>query len=64
MVAIMKEAKINTEQLQGLVKERNEYRQLLKQCLDVLNQLPNTKVGDLRTYDLASKIENSFRRFI
>jgi len=64
MIAIMKEAKINTEQLQGLVKERNEYRQLLKKCLDVLNQLPNTKVGDLRTYDLASKIENSFRRFI
>jgi hypothetical protein len=64
MIAIMKEAKINTEQLQGLVKERNEYRQLLEKCLDVLNQLPNTKVGDLRTYDLASKIENSFRRFI
>jgi hypothetical protein len=60
---ILKKSTINTEQLQGLVKERNEYRQLLQECLYVFNQLPNTKVGDLRTYDLASKIENSFRRF-
>jgi hypothetical protein len=60
---IPKESIINTEQIRGLVKERNEYRQILQDCLFVLNQLPNTKVGDLRTYDLASKIENSFRRF-
>jgi hypothetical protein len=60
---IPKESTINTEQIRGLVKERNEYRQILQDCLFVLNQLPNTKVGDLRTYDLASKIENSFRRF-
>jgi hypothetical protein len=64
MITTMKESTVNTEQLQGLVKERNKYRQLLESCLFVFNQLPNKKVGDLRTYDLASSIENSFRRFI
>jgi hypothetical protein len=64
MVAIMEEATINTVQARVLEKERNEYRKLLQEALYVLNQLPNTKIGDLRTYDLASKIENSFRRFI
>lgn len=52
------------QQLQGLVKERNEYRRLLDQCLYALNVIPNTPVSDgVSTYALASKISATFRKF-
>jgi|JFJP01.1.fsa_nt_gi hypothetical protein len=60
---MIKEPTINVSQLQGIVKERNEYRRLLDECLYILNSIPNKKVGTLKTYDLASKIDDVFRRF-
>lgn len=61
---MIKETVINVSQLQGIVKERNEYRRLLDECLLALNLLPNRRIqGDLNTYKLASRIEDSFRRF-
>jgi hypothetical protein len=53
------ETKADFQQITRLVKERDEHRQLLDQCLFVLNTLPNQKIGHIRTYDLASRIENS-----
>ncbi len=51
-------------QIQGLVKGRNEYRQLLDQCLHALNVIPNTPLSDgVSTYALASTISAAFRKF-
>ena len=51
-------------QIQGLVKERNEYRRLLDQCLYALNVIPNTPLSDgVTTYALASTISAAFRTF-
>jgi len=44
----------------GIVKERNLYRQTLKECLSVFNELPKQKImsTDVKdTYKLATKIE-------
>lgn len=61
---MMKESIINTEQLQGIVKERNEYKRLLDECLRAFNLLPNRRIqADLNTYKLASRIEEAIRRF-
>ena len=52
------------KQFQGLVKERNEYRQLLDQCLYALNVIPNTPLSDgVSTYALASTISAAFKTF-
>ena len=61
---MMEETAINVSQLQGIVKERNEYKRLLDECLRAFNLLPNRRIqGDLNTYKLASKIEEVLRRF-
>jgi hypothetical protein len=57
------ETKADFQQITQLVKERNEYRKLLKECLYVLNTLPNRRAGHIKTYDLASRIETSFIKF-
>ena len=47
------------QQIQGLVRERNQYRHLLKQCLHALNTIPNERIVGLEagtTYELASAI--------
>ena len=36
------------KQIQGLVRERNQYRQTLEQCLHVLNTIPDTKIPGLK----------------
>lgn len=50
-------------QITQTVKERNEYRKLLDECLFVMNMLPDQSAGHIRTYDLASRIENSFIKY-
>ena len=54
------------KQIQWLVKERNEYRRLLKQSLYAFNVLKNQRISESlndTTYTLASKIEAAFRGF-
>ena len=53
------------KQVQGLVRERNQYRQLLKQCLNVLNTIPNRRIAGLAadtTYELASAIDSVLKQ--
>jgi len=53
------------KQVQGLVRERNQYRQLLKQCLHVLNTIPNRRIAGLAadtTYKLASAIDSVLKQ--
>ena len=59
----MTETVADLKQIRGLVKERNEYRQLLDECLNIL---PNKKVEGVSegtTYALAKKIKSSFYKF-
>jgi len=52
------------KQIQGLVKERNQYKQLLDKCLFAFNYMPSHRIGDGNggsTYKLASKIEEAFK---
>ncbi|MBA3006689.1 MAG: hypothetical protein KJ900_05235 [Proteobacteria bacterium] len=61
---MMEETAINVSQLQGIVKERNEYKRLLDECLRAFNLFPRTRIqGNLDTYKLASRIEEVLRRF-
>ena len=53
------------KQIQGLVHERNQYRQLLKQCLHTLNTIPNRRIAGLEagtTYELASAIGSALKQ--
>lgn len=53
------------KQIQGLVRERNQYRQLLKQSLYVLNAIPNRRIDGLdakTTYELASAIDSTLKQ--
>jgi len=53
------------QQIQGLVRERNQYRQLLKQCLHALNIIPNRRIAGLTsgtTYELASAIDSVLKQ--
>jgi len=55
----------NKQQIQGLVRERNQYRQLLKQCLHTLNTIPNRRIAGLEagtTYELASAIGSALKQ--
>lgn len=64
----MEWVKCNQKQIQGLINERNEYRQLLEQCLVAINDIPDRPVqssdprGD-NTYALAFRIEQAFRKY-
>ena len=54
------------KQIQGLVRERNHYSQLLKQCLNALNTISNKRIAGLdggTTYELASAIESALKQF-
>ncbi len=60
------ETTCSSKQIQGLVKERNEYRRLLQQSLYAFNVLRNQRISESlndTTYALAAKIEQAFRRF-
>jgi hypothetical protein len=54
-------------QIQGIVRERNTYRQLLDECLYAFNVLPDQRItgslGNITTYMMASKIDAVFRQF-
>ena len=53
------------QQIQGLVRERNQYRQLLKECLYALNTIPNRRIAGLEagtTYELASAIGSALKQ--
>ncbi len=53
------------KQIQGLVHERNQYRQLLKECLYALNTIPNRKIAGLdtgTTYELASVFGSALKQ--
>ena len=53
------------QQIQRLVRERNQYRQLLKQCLHALNTIPNRRIAGLEagtTYELASAIGSALKQ--
>ena len=53
------------QQIQGLVRERNQYRQLLKKCLYALNAIPNRRIAGLAsrtTYELASAIDSVLKQ--
>lgn len=53
------------KQIQGLVHERNQYRQLLKECLYALNTIPNRRIAGLdtgTTYELASAIGSALKQ--
>ena len=54
------------KQIQGLVRERNQYRQLLKECLYALNTIPNRRIAGLdtgTTYELAAAIGSVLKQF-
>jgi hypothetical protein len=53
------------QQIQGMVGERNQYRQLLKQCLYALNTIPNRRIAGLAsgtTYEPASAIDSVLKQ--
>ena len=53
------------KQIQGLVRERNQYRQLLKQCLHALNTIQNRRIAGLdtgTTYELAAAIGSALKQ--
>ncbi|HFD31338.1 MAG TPA: hypothetical protein ENJ28_01300 [Gammaproteobacteria bacterium] len=53
------------QQIQGLVRERNQYRQLLKECLYALNTIPNKRIVGLETgttYELAAAIGSALKQ--
>ena len=55
---------IDKKQIQGLVAERNLYRQLLDECLFAFNFMPSHRIADGdggSTYKIASKIESAFK---
>ena len=54
------------KQIQGLVRERNHYSQLLKQCLNALNTISNKRIAGLdggTTYDPATGPRDSMPPF-
>jgi len=56
----------DSKQIQGLVKERNEYRRLLKRSLYAFNVMRNRPISESlndTTYALASDITKAFKRF-
>ena len=66
MIKISKESKVNTKQLQGMVKERNTYKKLLDNCVKAFNTLPNQKLDNNEvkdTYGLVSTIEKELNKF-
>jgi len=57
---------IDKKQIHGLVKERNQYKQLLDECLYAFNYLPNKRIDDGSggtTYKIAAKIVQAFVNF-
>ncbi len=66
MTKIIKEPRIDTKQLRGMIRERNTYRELLNKCVRVFNILPNQEFNDLpieNTYELVSTIEKNLNKF-
>lgn len=60
------ETTCDSKQIQGLVRERNEYRRLLKRSLYAFNVLRNHRISESlndTTYALASDIGSAFKRF-
>jgi len=60
------ETTCDSKQIQGLVRERNEYRRLLKKSLYAFNVLRNHRISKSlndTTYALASEIDSAFKRF-
>lgn len=60
------ETTCDSKQIQGLVRERNEYRRLLKRSLYAFNVLRNHPISESlndTTYALASDIGSAFKRF-
>ncbi|HID70680.1 MAG TPA: hypothetical protein EYP35_09570 [Desulfobacterales bacterium] len=60
------ETTCDSKQIQGLVRERNEYRRLLKKSLYAFNVLRNHRISESlndTTYALASEIDSAFKRF-
>jgi len=56
----------NKKQIHRLLKERNEYRRLLKKSLYAFNVFRNQRMSESlndTTYALASKIDAAFKRF-
>ena len=56
------ETTCDSKQIQGLVKERNEYRRLLKKSLYAFNVLRNQRISQSlndTTYALASEIDKA-----
>ena len=62
---MFEETAVGATQIQGVVKERNEYRQLLDECLYAFNVLPNQRItgNNMTTYMMASKIDAVFKKF-
>jgi len=61
-----KESKVNTKQLQGMVKERNIYKKLLDNCVKEFNILLTQRLDELTTehiYELVSTIEKEMNKF-
>ena len=54
---------VDRNQFQGVIRERNAYRKLLKKCFVSFNEMPNNKVYYGDTYDLATEIEQTFKYF-
>lgn len=48
--------------VQPMTKQINEQKELLEECLDVLNFIPNQKIAGQNTYDLAAKIEKVLKQ--
>jgi hypothetical protein len=50
----------------AIAKERDEYRQLLDECLYAFNYIPNKRIDDGdggTTYKLAAKIEKQLKKW-
>jgi len=60
------ECKCDSKQIQGLVKERNAYRRLLKRSQYAFNVMRNRPISESlndTTYALASDITKAFKQF-
>jgi len=54
--------KMFLQQVKGEIRQRNKFWRLCKECLNVLNEIPNAKLNNgTTTYDLAYKIEQTLK---
>ena len=65
MIRLPESAVIAVNQVRGIVKEKNDYRDALEKCLKAFNEIPlkNIHTLDMNTYEIASEIHRLLRNY-